>query len=177
MKATGIKALIVLMVIFSMAVTAQAEEIELNILAPWEAAGQIFKIGPETLQFIGTFQGIMYIEDGSDELDAALLVCPATQEINMATNETVAHGRCMITESGGSRVYAEFICKGRLGSCDGTFKLTGGEGPYEGIQGSSKMVIRSALGGMAVDLDSGSVIRAAKGLAAWPNLKYTVPAN
>ncbi len=155
----------------------QAEEKTLNILAPWEAAGQIFKVGPDTVQFIGTFQGIMYIEDGSDELDAALLVCPATQEINMATNETVAHGRCMITEADGNRVYAEFICKGRVGSCDGTFKLTAGEGPYEGIQGSSPMVIRSALGGMAVDMDSGSVIRAAKGLAAWPNLTYTLPAN
>ncbi len=175
MKTTGIKALIVLMVIFSMAVTAQAEEVELNILAPWEAAGQIFKVGPETLQFIGTFQGIMYIEDGSDELDAALLVCPATQEINMTTKETIAHGRCMITESDGHHVYAEFTCKGRLGSCDGKFTLTDGEGPYKGIQGGSKIQIRSALGGMAVDMDSGSVIRAAKGLAVWPQLKYTVP--
>ena len=129
------------------------------------------------MQFIGTFKGIMYIEDGSDELDAALLICPATQEINTTTSATIAHGRCMITESAGHRIYADFTCKGRVGSCDGIFKLTGGEGPYEGIQGSSKMVIRSALGGMAVDADSGSVIRAAKGLAAWPDLKYTLPAN
>ncbi len=176
-RSTCLTVMFMLLFTLVLAANLQAEEKTLNILAPWEAAGQIFKVGPDTVQFIGTFQGIMYIEDGSDELDAALLVCPATQEINMATNETVAHGRCMITESGGSRVYAEFTCKGRLGSCDGNFKLTGGEGPYQGIQGSSKMVIRSALGGMAVDMDSGSVIRAAKGLAAWPNLKYTVPTN
>ncbi len=177
MKSTCFKALFILLLVVFLAVAVQAEEVELNILAPWEAAGQIFKVGPETLQFIGTFQGIMYIEDGSDELDAALLVCPATQEINMTTNETIAHGRCMITESDGHHVYAEFTCKGRLGSCDGKFTLTGGEGPYKGIQGGSKMQIRSALGGMAVDMESGSVIRAAKGLAVWPQLKYTVPAQ
>ncbi len=175
MKSTCFKALFILLLVVFLAVAVQAEEVELNILAPWEAAGQIFKVGPETLQFIGTFQGIMYIEDGSDELDAALLVCPATQEINMTTNETIAHGRCMITESDGHHVYAEFTCKGRLGSCDGQFKLTGGEGPYKGIAGGIKIQIRSALGGMAVDMYSGSVVRAAKGLAVWTKLKYTVP--
>jgi hypothetical protein len=38
-------------------------------------------------------------------------------------------------------------------------------------------VIRSALGGMAVDAKSGSVIQAAEGLAIWPNLKYTLPSK
>jgi hypothetical protein len=41
----------------------------------------------------------------------------------------------------------------------------------KGIKGSSDMVIRSALGAMAVDMKSGSVIQAAEGLAVWPNLK------
>lgn len=176
-ESTCLKVMVMVMAIVMLAATSQADEKELNILAPWEAAGQIFKVGPDTVQFIGTFQGIMYIEDGSDVLDAALLVCPATQEINMVSNQTVAKGRCMITESSGNIVYADFTCKGRLGSCEGDFKLTGGEGPYKGIQGSSKMSIRSALGAMAVDMESGSVIRAAKGLAVWPNLKYTVPSN
>ncbi len=52
-----------------------------------------------------------------------------------------------------------------------------GEGPFEGIQGSSDMSIRSALGAMAVDAKSGSVIQAAEGLAIWPNLKYTLPSK
>lgn len=174
-KTAWLKVLFGILAIIGFAAVSQAEETELKILAPWEAAGQVFKVGPENLQFIGTFKGIMYIEDGSGDLDAALLVCPATQEINMTTNKTVAHGRCMITESGGQKVYADFDCQGVVGACNGTFTLTGGEGPYQGIQGSGDIAIRSALGAMAVDQESGSVIQAAKGLAVWPNLKYTLP--
>ena len=119
----------------------------------------------------------MYIESGDGDLDAALMICPATQEINTTNRETVAHGRCMITEDEDGIVYAEFTCKGVVGACNGKFKITGGEGRFEGIQGGSDMAIRSALGAMAVDMRSGSVIQAAEGLAVWPNLKYTLPAK
>ena len=171
-----IKAIVVLMIISGIAGTVQAEEVSLKILAPWEAAGRVFKIGPEKLQFLGTFEGIMYIEDGTGDLDAALFVCPATQEINLTNSQTIAHGRCRIAEDEGF-VYAEFTCTGVLGACQGKFKITGGEGAFKGIQGSSDMVIRSALGAMAVDMKSGSVVQAAEGLAVWPNLKYTLPSN
>ena len=170
------KALVVLMIITAVAATVKAEEVSLRILAPWEAAGHVFKVGPEKLQFIGTFQGIMYIENAKDELDAALFICPATQEINTINRESIAHGRCMITEDNGY-VYAEFTCKGVVGACQGKFNITDGEGQFKGIKGSSDMVIRSALGAMAVDMKSGSVIQAAEGLAVWPNLKYTLPAK
>ena len=170
------RSILMAMVVGAMAVSVQAEEVNLKILAPWEAAGHVFKVGPEKLQFIGTFQGIMYIEDGTDDLDAALFVCPATQEINISNRQTIAHGRCLINDEDGI-VYAEFTCKGVVGACQGKFKITGGEGPFEGIQGGSDMAIRSALGAMAVDLKSGSVIQAAEGLAVWPNLKYTLPSN
>ena len=171
------KALIVLMIVAAMAAAVQAEEVSLKILAPWEAAGHVFKVGPEKLQFIGTFQGIMYIENAEDELDAALFICPATQEINTVNRETIAHGRCMITEGEEDFVYAEFTCKGVVGACNGKFNITDGEGQFKGIKGSSDMMIRSALGAMAVDLKSGSVVQAAEGLAVWPNLKYTLPAK
>jgi hypothetical protein len=170
------KAFIVLMIITAIAATVQAEEVNLKILAPWEAAGRVFKVGPEKLQFLGTFEGIMYIEDGKGTLDAALFVCPATQEINMVNSQTIAHGRCLISEDEGI-VYAEFTCQGVVGACQGKFNITGGEGPFEGIQGSSDIIIRSALGAMAVDQKSGTVIQAAEGLAVWPNLKYTLPAK
>ncbi len=171
------KVLTVLMIIAAMTAAVQAEEVSLKILAPWEAAGHVFKVGPEKLQFIGTFQGIMYIENAQDELDAALFICPATQEINTVNRETIAHGRCMITEGEEDFVYAEFTCKGVVGACNGKFNITDGEGQFKGIKGSSDMMIRSALGAMAVDLKSGSVVQAAEGLAVWPNLKYTLPAK
>ncbi len=163
------------MTITGMATTVQAEEVKLKILGPWEAAGRIFKVGPELLQFLGTFQGIMYIEDGKGDLDAAVFICPATQEINTTNSQTIAHGRCMITGSDGPAVFADFTTKGVGGASQGKFTITAGEGPFKGIKGSSDMVIRSALGSIAVDLKSGSVVQAAEGLAVWPNLTYTVP--
>lgn len=172
------RGVLVIMLITGMAATLEAEQVKLKIVAPWEAAGHVYKVGPETLQFIGIFQGIMYIEEaGKGELDAAALVCPATQEINAANGQTIAHGRCMITVSKGHAVYAEFTCKGTPDGCQGKFNITAGEGPLKGIKGSSDMVIRSELGAVAVNLDSGSVIHAAEGLAVWPNLVYTLPSK
>jgi hypothetical protein len=104
-----------------------------------------------------------------------VFICPASQDLNATNGQTVAYGRCMITETGGDTVYAEFTCKGDMDGCKGKFKITGGEGHFKGIQGSSDMIIRSSLGAVAVNLESGAVIHAAEGLAVWPNLVYTLP--
>ena len=77
-----IRGILIIMIITGMAATLEAEEVKVKISAPWEAAGQVFKVGPQLLQFHGTFQGIMYIETGKGVLDAAAFVCPASQEIN-----------------------------------------------------------------------------------------------
>ena len=74
-------------------------------------------------------------------------------------------------------MFAEFQCKGVVGACKGTFKITGGTGDLKGMTGSSDMLVRSALGSIAVDMKSGSVIQSASGLAVWPNLKYSIPSN
>ncbi len=168
-------ALLIMMIIAGMATTLEAKEVKLKITGPWEAAGRVYKVGSELMQFLGIFQGIMYIDDGKGELDAAVFVCPATQEMDATSGQTVAHGRCMITGSDGHSVYADFTCKGNLESCQGKFKITGGEGSFKGIQGSSDMVIRSSLGAIAANLESGAVVHAAEGLAVWPNLVYTLP--
>ena len=171
-----VRGIIVIIFIFGLAASAWAEEKAFKMLAPWEAQGRVFRVGPDTLQFLGTFEGIMYIESGEGNLDAAVFTCPATQEINTTDGKTKAHGRCMITGTeGADSVFADFTCAGIIGGCKGRFLLTGGTGKFAGIKGSSDMVVRSALGGMAVDVKSGSVIQAAQGLAIWPNLKYTLP--
>ena len=169
------RGLLIIMIIGGLAAAVQAGEVKVQIKAPWEAGGRVFKVGPELLQFHGTFQGIMYIDDGKGELDAAAFVCPASQDINAATGQTVAYGRCMISGSEGDAVFAEFDCKGSKGSCKGKFKITGGEGEFKGIKGSSDIMIRSSLGAVAVNLESGAVVHAAEGLAVWPNLVYTLP--
>ncbi len=169
------RGLLIILLIAGMAATLDAEDVRLKIQGPWEAGGRVFKVGPELAQFHGVFQGIMYIEGRKGKLDTAVFICPASQDLNAKTAQTLAYGRCMITETEGGIVFAEFTCKGDLEGCEGKFKITGGEGPFKGIKGSSDMVIRSSLGALAVNLESGAVIHAAEGLAIWPNMVYTVP--
>ncbi len=109
---TFFRGILIMMIIIGMAAKVQSEEVKLKILGPWKAASRIFKVGPELLQFLGTFQGIMYIEDGKGDLDAAVFICPATQEINTTNSQTIAHGRCMITGTDGHAVFADFTTKG-----------------------------------------------------------------
>lgn len=152
-----------------------AEEGTAKILAPWEANGQLFQVAVDKLQFIGTFEGIMYIEQGDGLLDTALFTCPSTQIIHVLSNQLEGHGYCTIESPGGDYVYAEFTCDGEPGTCKGTFNLTGGTGKLTGIQGKSPMVVRTAMSGTAIDQESGGTVSAAKGLAIWPEMRFEVP--
>ena len=146
-----------------------------KILAPWEANGQLFQVAVDKLQFIGTFEGIMYIEHGDGLLDAALFTCPSTQITHILTNKVEGHGYCTIESPTGDYVYAEFTCDGEPGSCKGKFTLTGGTGKLTGITGESPMSVRTALSGTSLDETTGGTISAAKGLAIWPEMHFEIP--
>ena len=151
-----------------------AEQAQISILAPWEADGKVYKVGPVETQFIGVFEGIMYVETREGELDTAIFVCPTTQELNTESNKTAASGRCHIVATKGN-VFGEFSCTGEPGYCDGRFEITGGTDEFEGITGGGDMKIRIALSAMMRDATSGEVVAEAEGLAVWPNLTYTLP--
>lgn len=159
---------------FVLPILAQAEEGTVKILAPWEAEGQVYKVGPAETQFIGEFGGIMYVETGEGELDTAIFLCPAIQDVDHTNKKTKASGRCHIVAAEGN-IFAEFNCKGVPGRCKGTFKLTGGTDRFEGITGSGEMLVRSALSTFMSSAASGEVVQAAEGLAIWPALKYKIP--
>lgn len=146
-----------------------------KILAPWEANGQLFQVAVDRLQFIGTFEGIMYIEHGEGLLDAALFTCPSTQIIHVLSNQLEGHGYCTIESPTGDYVYAEFNCNGEPGSCKGKFTLTGGTGKLTGITGESDMIVRTALSGTSINQENGGTVSAAKGLAIWPEMRFDVP--
>ncbi len=146
-----------------------------KILAPWEANGQLFQVAVDKLQFIGTFEGIMYIEHGEGLLDAALFTCPSTQIIHILSNKIEGHGYCTIESPTGDYVYAEFNCNGEPGSCKGKFTLTGGTGKLTGITGESDMIVRTALSGTSMNQENGGTVSAAKGLAIWPEMRFDVP--
>jgi hypothetical protein len=154
---------------------ALAEQGTAKILAPWEANGQLFQVAVDKVQFIGTFEGIMYIEQGEGLLDAALFTCPSTQIIHILSNQLEGHGFCTIESPTGDYIYAEFNCDGEPGSCSGEFTLTGGTGRLTGITGKSDIVVRTALSGTAINEATGGTVSAAKGLAIWPEMRFEFP--
>ena len=175
--------IVVLATFFMMAVGAAsvlAAESMVKILAPWQGHGQVFKIAPDKVKVVGSFDGIMYIDNGKGELDAAVFMCPGTEYINLATKKAHIQADCVITKGTekGKKVkvaYATLKADGQPGAFDGNFKIVGGEGAWKGISGGGEVTIRTAIGDMAVNKKTGEVINAAAGLAVWPALKVKFP--
>lgn len=166
---------ITVILVLGLVIPVQAEEQTLNMMAPWDGKGRVFKVGPDKLKFLGAYEGILYIQDAKGALDAAVFNCPAVQEIDLKTGKVNVQGNFIITGKNGDQVFAEYHGEGIVGTTQGKFTITGGTGEFEGIKGSGDMVARTVLGAMAVSLESGAAISAAKGLAVWPELKVTIP--
>ena len=160
-----------LFILLAISFHAYAEEGTVTILAPWKAEGQVYKVGTQQTQFVGEFGGIMYVATGDGHLDTAFFLCPAVQDVDHKNKTTQANGRCHIVAPEGN-IYAQFDCTGVPGRCEGIFKLTGGTDRYEGITGSGEMLVRSALSTFMSNIESGTVIQSAEGLATWPDFKY-----
>ena len=141
------------LVIAGMAGMARAGEKSVKILMPWDGEGSVYTTS-------------------AGELDAAYANCPASQHIDVSGKQSSAEGYCTITISSEEVVFAEWSCKGKVGACEGTFKLTGGTGKYAGVTGSSDMLVRSVLNTLVVGMGNGDAVRAATGLAILPNLTY-----
>ena len=154
---------------------AWAAEHKVSATAPWQGAGQVFQVSPDELLFLGKFEGVMYLEGAAGALDAALLLCPATMTINVEKEKTSGSGHCIITGPKGNMAYGKWQCEGVPGQCVGEMTLTGGSGPYQGLSGSGKMIIRTLLTTLAADLHNGEVVSGAAGLALWPELTYHLP--
>ncbi len=155
--------------------TAFGAEKTVKILAPWQGHGQVFKVAPEKLKVVGSFDGIMYINGGNGDLDAAIFMCPGTQRIDLKTKKTVLEADCIIKKGEDKVAYATIKTQGKVGASQGVFRLVGGEGKWKGISGEGKVVIRTAIGDMAINQKTGAVIDAAAGLAVWPALKVKLP--
>lgn len=154
---------------------AIAETGTVSATIPWDAQGRVFRIGPETLIFLGALKGIAYATRDDGVLNEGFMLCPVTQRMNVSTQTTSAVGQCEILVDGDNVIYAEFVCEGKVGRCDGEFRVTGGGGRFEGISGSSKMSVRSPIQVLATDVASGSDLRISMGLAELAELKYRIP--
>ena len=150
-------------------------EKSLTGLIPWEASGHVYSVDTDTLQFLGALEGIIYVRTAEGALDEGFVVCPGSQLFNIKSGKVSGEGHCMITPSAGDAVYAKWTCTGDLRICTGTFNLTGGTGKYEGIKGSSELLVRSSLDELIVGMPSGSVIRSATGITMLPDLEFSIP--
>ncbi len=153
-------------------VTTQAGEQTIKVTMPWDGEGTVYMIGTGKALFMGAFEGIMYVEKEEGELDAAFANCPATQHIDVETGSSSADGYCNIAVSGEDAVFAKWSCEGKIGTCKGNFELTGGTGRFEGVSGSSQLVVRSVLNALVSGLGDGEVVRTATGIAVLPRLTY-----
>jgi hypothetical protein len=152
-----------------------AESSTVTAVIPWQGQGQIFPIGTDKLRFLGSIEGIMYVETAEGALNEAFVQCPIVQEIDVSSETTSATGNCTIVVSTEDAVFAELTCSGMRGYCSGEFKLTGGTGRFSGISGSSRMTVRSPVHALARDLSDGTVLQIAAGILQLPELKIKLP--
>lgn len=151
---------------------ASAETV--SAIVPWQGEGQIFPIDVDRLRFLGSVEGIMYVEREDGAMNEAFVRCPIVQDISMSDGKTSATGNCLIIASPDDTVYAELRCEGMRGYCRGEFKLTGGTGRFAGITGSGEMTARSPVHALAQNLSEGTVVQAAIGILRLPALEFSL---
>jgi hypothetical protein len=148
------------------------DEVPMRAFSSWQARGQIFETAANRMTFVGSFSGIVYVENEQGPIDAGYMVCPAVVDINTEDGKEQAKGRCTITAKDGARVYADLSCSGvRMVGCHGDFTLTGGTDRFKGITGGGPVSIRSTVDDIAAG--GGNVVEgAAAGIIVWPKLTY-----
>ena len=147
----------------------------ISAVIPWQGQGQVFPVSTDQMRFLGSIEGIMYVETADGEMDEAFVRCPIVQEIDYANGRNSATGSCMITVSPEDAVFADLRCEGSEGLCRGEITLTGGIGRFEGVTGSGRLTARSPVEALAADLTDGTLLTLSAGILLIPELEVTVP--
>jgi len=147
------------------------QQVRDKFLSTWEAHGNFYAVEPKKLLFQGSFEGMMFTEDGGGLMDGADIVCAVTQEFDLTSNATQAVGKCSIDVSDEDTIYARFDCEGQPGMCDGQFTIVGGTGVFENISGGGDYRSRTQLAELATKLGSSAVVGSAEGIAIWSSVK------
>ena len=147
------------------------QQVRDKFISTWEAHGNFYAVEPQKLLFQGSFEGMMFTEDGGGLMDGADIVCAVTQEFDLTSNTTQAVGKCSIDVSDEDTIYARFDCEGQPGMCDGEFTLVGGTGIFANISGGGNYRSRTQLAKLATQLGSSAVVGSAEGIAVWSSVK------
>jgi hypothetical protein len=174
-KITALRFLMTILILCAWSGLAFAASSTISAVIPWQGQGQIFPVDTNKLRFLGSLEGIMYVENAEGEMNEAFVRCPIVQNIDAVDGSTSASGNCVIVVSTTDSVFAELTCEGMTGLCRGEFKLTGGTGRFAGITGSGKMTVRSPIHALAANLSEGTVVHVAAGILQIPELKYSLP--
>jgi len=152
------------------------EEGTVKATSAWQGQGRFYQVGKDQAFFVGSFEGIMYVETKNSALDAAKIICPGTVDLNLKTGTQSGQGHCVITAANGDQVFASWNCTGtHTVGCDGRFTLMDGTGRFNSIVGNGDFQFRSSLSEYATTLGNGSVQATSGGLATWPALTYRIP--
>jgi len=174
-RKTPLRLLMAILILCGWSGLTYAETNTISAVIPWQGQGQIFPVGADKLRFLGSIEGIMYVETAEGEMDEAFVQCPIVQDIDATSQSTSATGTCTIVVSTEDAVFADIACEGTKGLCRGDFKLTGGTGRFIGVSGSGKMTVRSPVYALAADLSDGTVLQVASGILQIPELQITTP--
>ncbi len=172
---TKLQYVLAMLVLCSWSSMSYADTRTVSAVVSWQGQGEVFPIGVDTLRFLGSIEGVMYIDTAEGPLNEAFVECPIVQNIDVSSQSITSTGNCTIVVSTEDAVFAELSCEGVKGFCLGEFKLTGGTGRFSGISGSSEMTVRSPMHALVADLSNGTVLNVASGILQIPALTFTLP--
>ncbi len=103
---------------------AAEDEAPIKAFSAWNARGQIFETGENRMTFVGSFSGIVYVDQAQGPIDAGYMICPTVLDVNTVDGKEQAKARCTITAKDGARIYADLSCFGvRMVGCKRRFHL------------------------------------------------------
>jgi hypothetical protein len=152
-----------------------AQEATVKASAAWIGQGRFLPMGAGMSYFVGSFSGVLFVDNDQGPFNTAKILCPGTLEVNLNGGAQRGEGRCLITLNATDQIYAKWTCAGvHQVECKGTFTLTGGTGRFAGITGESEFRVRSAIAELTAR--PGELAQeTAAGLAEWPSLRYRIP--
>ena len=174
-KPVGLAYITTLAILAAPCLPAMAAEETISAFSVWVGEGQVIKTAPSQATFIGTLDGLVYVNTEEGPVETGRMLCPATVRIDMTSGQQTGSGNCSITSPDGAQVFSELTCSGvHLVGCSGEMKLTGGTGRFEKITGGGTFTIRSSLQTLGLSPTT-SIEHAARGIIYWPQLKYVLP--
>lgn len=170
-------AILAVFLVLHLPLVQAAEEDTIQGYIPWEAEGQVYQVDTNTMMFLGSMKGVLYIESSQGEMHEAFIMCPIIQTLDIESGTTEATAHCELSAGPQDVLYARMSCDGELGGggCSGKFTLIDGEGRFAGISGEGDLKVRSPLRMLVAGMAAGATLRVGSGLAIIKDLKYRIP--